>query len=382
MRRPVDQSAMRAAGYFVELGIEAGAQAQFHLSTVDLNVRTRLLRLDRAAEPESTAWPVTQIGGAPAVQNLDLGSWLLIRPSERLLNLALWTLELEFRLTASPAGRTLIACGGMAVRFADAGALVLEDADIATGQILPIGTWLHAQLCSREGNLSLAVSDGRQRLVGLSVASPGRVPAAIRLGADLAGQVPTLNAGIGHITLRDATGQVAAAWRFPPVGRPHQLAPVEGAGVLEIHNAPTFGLRSPRWDGNGLDPRLQPEHYDAVALHDDDLADAAWPETHRVAIPASADSGVYAIEVASGTGTTRWPFLVTAKQRRADLVFLVPTFTYLAYANERLPPERFPWLCDDVSHRFAKANELTSLYDTHNDGSGVSLASFRRPLAT
>ncbi len=29
-----------------------------------------------------------------------------------------------------------------------------------------------------------------------------------------------------------------------------------------------------------------------------------------------------------------------------------------------------------------KANALTSLYDTHNDGSGVSLASFRRPLAT
>jgi N,N-dimethylformamidase len=39
-------------------------------------------------------------------------------------------------------------------------------------------------------------------------------------------------------------------------------------------------------------------------------------------------------------------------------------------------------LCDDVGHRFAQSNQLTSLYDMHNDGSGVSLASFRRPLVT
>ncbi len=54
------------------------------------------------------------------------------------------------------------------------------------------------------------------------------------------------------------------------------------------------------------------------------------------------------------TETTRWPFFVTPKRRQADLVFLAPTFTYLAYADERLPPERFPWLCDDAGHRFAQ----------------------------
>ncbi len=131
-----------------------------------------------------------------------------------------------------------------------------------------------------------------------------------------------------------------------------------------------------------VDPRLKPEHYDAIALHDDDLADAAWPETHRITIPADAESGVYALEIAAAAETTRWPFFVTPRQRQADLAFLAPTFTYLAYADERLPPERFPWLCDDAGHRFAQANDLTSLYDTHNDGSGVSRASFRRPLAT
>jgi N,N-dimethylformamidase len=382
MRRPVDHAALSAAGYFAELGVEAGDAAVFHLSSRDPGAKTRVVRLDRRALPESTAWPIAEIPAYRAVQSLDLGAWLAIRPPDRLLRSAPWSLEVEFRLGAAPAGRSLIAGEGFTVEFADDGALILNGTQSATGQILPIGTWLHARLCGGEGALVLVVSDGQARLSGLSVAWSARVPGAIRLGADLAGKAPTLNVGIGRITLADATGQVAAAWRFPSVGCPTRLAPIDGDGLLEIHNAPSFGLRSPRWDGNVLDPRLAPEHYDAVALHDDDLAEAGWPETHRIAVPDSAESGVYAVEVEAEAETTRWPFYVMPKARRADLVFLVPTFTYVAYADERLPPERFPWLCDDAGHRFAKANGLTSLYDVHNDGSGVSLAGFRRPLAT
>jgi N,N-dimethylformamidase len=378
---------MRAAGYFADLAVEAGKEARFHLSGRDADVRTRILRLDRAALPESTTLAVAQIGASASVQSLDLGSWLLIRVPDSLPNGADWILELEFRLGAPPAGRTLVACegaacAGMTVRFAADGALVLEGSKVVRGQILPVGAWLHARLCSQAGDVSLVVSDGRTQLAGLSVPSASTKPAAFRLGADRAGNVPTLNVGIGRVTFGDAAGRVTTAWRFPAVGRPTRLAPMTGDGMLEIHNAPTFGLRSPRWDGSALDPRLRPEHYDAVALHDDDLAAADWPETHRIEIPDSAASGVYAIEVAGGGETRRWPFFVTPRARQAELVFLAPTFTYLAYADERLPPERFPWLCDDAGHRFAKANDLTSLYDTHNDGSGVSLAGFRRPLAT
>ncbi|MDQ7249240.1 N,N-dimethylformamidase beta subunit family domain-containing protein [Dongia sedimenti] len=381
MRRPVDHAALAAAGYFAELSVAAGAEARFHLSTRDPDARVAVVRLDRAPQPESTAWPVTRSGVPATVQSLDLGAFLTITPPERLLSAA-WTLALEFRLAAAAAGRTLIASAGATLRFADDGALMLEGSAAATGQILPVGAWLNARICSSEGGLSCAVTRGGETLVALSVASAAPAPAAILIGADLAHIGPTMNLGIGRIDLYDAAGQTVAAWRFPPVGRPARLAPVEGGGVLEIHNAPAFGLRSRRWDGSALDPRLRPEHYDAVALHDDDLAAADWQETHRIAVPDSAASGVYALEIATATETTRWPFFVSPKRRQADLVFLAPTFTYLAYADERLPPERFPWLCDDAGHRFAKANQLTSLYDTHNDGSGVSLASFHRPLAT
>jgi N,N-dimethylformamidase len=387
MRRVVDHAALRAVGYFTALGVEAGGHACFQLSSADPAAKLRVVRLDRAAAPESTDWMVTQQSAVIAVQSLDRGSWLLLRPSDRFLSAAAWSLDLEFRLTAAPGGRTLIAGAGARVDFAADGALRLTGINSATGQILPVGAWLHARLCSRDGTLSLEISDGRAPLIRLSVPAGSGAPRAFHLGTDEAGESPTLNAGIGRITLSGAGGVVAAAWRFPAVGRPMALAPSEGDGLIEIHNAPTFGLRSPRWDGSVLDPRLEPAHYDAIALHDDDLVDAGWPETHRIAVPAAAESGVYAVEVTAGPETTRWPFFVTpprrlTSSRQAALAFLVPTFTYLAYADERLPPERFPWLCDDAGHRFAQGNELASLYDLHNDGSGVSLAGFRRPLAT
>lgn len=382
MRRPVDHAALSAAGYFGELGVESGSDVRFHLSSRDPAAQSRVVRLDCATECKSTSWSVAQTTAPLSVQSLDLGSWLAILPPDRFLTAAGWALELEIRLTGAPMERVLIAAAGITVRFAADGALVLAGEELASGQILPTGVWLNVRLCSAAGRLSLAVTRDSLALAALAVSGSGVAPALIRLGADLEGAVPTLNLGVGRITLRDAAERLFAAWRFPPTGRPERLAPTEGSGILEIHNAPTFGLRSSRWDGSVLDPRLRPEHYDAVALHDDDLAAAGWPETHRIAVPAVAESGVYALEVRAAQEISRWPFFVTPKRRQADLAFLAPTFTYLAYADERLPPERFPWLCDDAGHRFAKANQLTSLYDTHNDGSGVSLASFRRPLAT
>src|SRR5436190_23829283 len=102
MRRPVDHAALNAAGYFAELGVVAGSEAQFHLSSLDADHSTRVVRLDRTAEPESTAWPIAQMGPPPGVQSLDLGAFLRIRPSDRFLTSAEWALEFEFRLSSVP----------------------------------------------------------------------------------------------------------------------------------------------------------------------------------------------------------------------------------------------------------------------------------------
>jgi N,N-dimethylformamidase len=220
----------------------------------------------------------------------------------------------------------------------------------------------------------------------LETALPRVAPELFTIGAMPDGgrrdSPPALNAAIGRIAL-ESGGMEAAAFHIPAIGRRVSMPPTRGGGaMLHFRNGPTFAVRSARWDGTQHDPRQAPEHYDAVMLHDDDLADAGWPVTHRVAVPADAESGVYGLRVQGAGKPTTWPFFVTPRRRAAALVFLAPSFTYLAYANERLPADLYPWLCDDPGHRFARANRLTSLYDTHDDGTGVSLAGFHRPLAT
>jgi hypothetical protein len=78
------------------------------------------IRFDRAAGPESTAWPISQSGADDGARP-GSGLLLAIEPDVRFLNAWRWALELEFRLAGLPAGRTLIAGEDAAVRFAPGG---------------------------------------------------------------------------------------------------------------------------------------------------------------------------------------------------------------------------------------------------------------------
>ena len=375
MRRDVDHADLAAAGYFADWAPKTGDTAVFHLSSSDPDAGARVVRLDRAAI-EAVDWPVARSAAPIGVRSLEVGSWIeiagdTIAPGE-------WSLSFELRLVGDAGGRPLVMLGDRTVQF-DGGGAVGFDRSATTP--IPHGRWLKTTVEQDGETLRVSFADEEGFAATAETTCAPCAPGLIRIGR-AGDDAPTLNAMIGRIALRSG-GRTIATWRFPAIGRPERLAPTEGgAGELAIRNAPTFALRSPRWDGTVLDPRLAPEHYDAIALHDDDLADAGWPATHAIDIPATAESGVYALEVGTGGGRTRWPFFVTPRRRGADLVFLAPTFTYLAYADERLPPEQFPWLCDDAGHRFARANRLTSLYDMHDDGSGVSLAHFHRPLVT
>jgi N,N-dimethylformamidase len=385
-RRRVDHTALPAVGYFANWSLPAGETADFHLSTVDPESTVSLVRLDRASDA-ALDWPVSSTEAELGVREIDLGSTLRVVPAADRLAPEAWGLLVEFRLTAMAYERVLVATDDFALRFDRAGVLEVHgghrDNDAAS-PILPLQRWLQLALDCRGEACTVTVRNlGDYSLLQQFdfVLSP-RAPHEIVIGAGPAGDARTLNAAIGRIALL-SRGAECASFRLPAVGRPTTLAPARGDGaVLEIRNAPTFATRSVRWDGSAEDPRQAPEHYDAVMLHDDDLDDAGWPVTHRVAIPDEAESGIYGLTVRAQGRSSTWPFFITPRRRGADLLFLVPSFTYLAYADERLPPEQFPWQCDDAGHRFAVANELTSLYDLHNDGTGVTLASFRRPLAT
>jgi N,N-dimethylformamidase len=103
-------------------------------------------------------------------------------------------------------------------------------------------------------------------------------------------------------------------------------------------------------------------------------------------------SGVYAIKLTTATGGTDLvPFIVRPGRGhpRAKIAFIVPTLTYLAYANERaadpatVPAYLFPngLTITPWDEWLGRHPELSfSSYDRHADGSGFCYSSRLRPI--
>ncbi|KAH8784885.1 hypothetical protein F5883DRAFT_672081 [Diaporthe sp. PMI_573] len=162
-------------------------------------------------------------------------------------------------------------------------------------------------------------------------------------------------------------------------------------------NAPTRAVTGHDWDGSECDWTRAKYGYGAIHFHDDDLDDAAWDTDFTVTIPASARSGAYAVEVetANGLDTDSITFFVRPTRWTSDnsnkVCLVLSTFTYLAYANERLLDRSSDVFGDDFDvEKTLKSAEFykirrhrdfgLSLYDTHSDGSGNCFSSSKRPL--
>ncbi len=162
-------------------------------------------------------------------------------------------------------------------------------------------------------------------------------------------------------------------------------------------NRPMRAVTGHTWDGSETVWKNAPWQYSAIHFHDDDLDDADWEESVAWRVPEGTPSAIYALHVRAGSEEDYIPFAVRPKRgvATADIVFLMPTFSYLAYGNSRMAgrPEvaavarmiggakqsRWPSSPED---RYAAANHLNSLYDTHSDGSGCCYASWRRPIVS
>jgi N,N-dimethylformamidase len=161
-------------------------------------------------------------------------------------------------------------------------------------------------------------------------------------------------------------------------------------------NAPKRAVTGASWDGSVHDWRRDPAHYAAIHFHADDLYDAEWHESLRLALPNDLRSGFYAVKLATdGLPSSGPPFYVgfIVSPRRGEagarLAVLASTMTYLAYANyrRRMSPGPFELAMgalptvDMTDVLLAQHPELGgSTYDLHADGSGICHASARRPL--
>jgi N,N-dimethylformamidase len=162
-------------------------------------------------------------------------------------------------------------------------------------------------------------------------------------------------------------------------------------------NLPARAMKGHAWTGDRYRHLDVPEQYGAIHFHEDDLEDAGWRMSFSLPLPRELPSGIYAIHLRSARGEDYVPFYVRPgpQQDRKRIALLVPSLTYLAYANEQLANR--PGLLESLSKcgmasataasypatpadRYITQNRLLSLYDLHADGSGVCYASKLRPL--
>jgi len=181
-----------------------------------------------------------------------------------------------------------------------------------------------------------------------------------------------------------------AAWDFFEKAGTAALVDRGGSGRHGVAvNRPARLMTGPGWPGGSLGTAPGPGTHDAIHFHDDDVADVGWPESHRLAIPADLPSGVYALRLRTDTAEDHLPFFVVPHRDRptARLALLMPTMSYLAYANESLDVSdtvqlapRQDMTINRAGYDYVAANGLKSTYDLHRDGSGIAYGSRRRPI--
>lgn len=187
-------------------------------------------------------------------------------------------------------------------------------------------------------------------------------------------------------------GKVVGAWNFAyqPESPIEQVDAIGGVSAGVLANLPTRGVVGHAWTGEVAHFWAALPEYAAIHFHDTDVVDAGWTDSLEATLPDDLPSGVYGLKIEVGDSIDTVPFCVCPRRDAVTnkVVVVLPTFTYLAYANEALfegldgevtggapvtPNEA------DLAHVGNKTFGL-SQYDKHADGSGVAFSSAARPI--
>jgi N,N-dimethylformamidase len=419
---------VRLIGYADRLSVRAGDPIAFCVSCAHAAYQPEIVRLRRGGSPRHGTALVEEPAPAelPAqlpgrMQATTSGSFAEAELTELRGPLDAVGLAVWFLPTLPAAGpRPLLAVGDLVLEVSAAGiALRRGDTPLATLAAPPaerqwafaaatvdrsgeIRLFLHrtgrpdAQITTRaavspvEGMLRIGADGSTSARGGLGRTFNGKVarPVVSRTAWPEA-TTAALAAGADPLTLLDAATTSALDLAADPGGT---AVPDRGgltAGAV-IRHLPTRGVPGPCWTGTETDFRRAPAEFDALHLHDDDLADAGWDQDLTWTVPADLPSGVYALKVSAEGDVDRIPFVVTPAAHEAPVLVVLPTWTYLAYANwrtyaeyeaERLVIYGEDRGIDERDRWLAAHPELgRSLYDVHTDGSGVCHTSRLRPI--
>ncbi len=299
--------------------------------------------------------------------------------------------ELVIALALTSAGRPEVRLGSGAdqVRGCDSGALLA-------------GRWYRALL-----RLDLAAGSAQARISSVHSHPGGPEELAVTITGDVsrpperlvlaalsesAAEREHFNGKLEAPVLRGAgDGEFCYRWQLGPQASAGEVAELSGEPAgLRLVNTPMAGVTGHNWDGTVLAFSASPRQYRALNFHEDDLSDARWRTTVTLTLPDQLRSGVYAITLTSAAGRRYVPFFVApparASRKRPPIAVLLPTFTYLAYANEHVREglDHFDgvrsWPSRQDEEISARRDFGLSLYDHHADGTGVCYSSPARPV--
>jgi len=320
--------------------------------------------------------------------------------------------------TLQPKGATGILSGldsddapGVALALTAAGATAfIGGTELSTGRPLALRTWYRLWLSYEAANRRLVVGqipvagegmgrradraevtlDSQPDLDGIRaflIAALGGSPAAGHFNGKI--EAPAVYAAaLDAAAVANPGTDALAAWNF---SQGIESTTVTETGPLGAHgtliNMPARAMTGSNWSGDEMCWRHAPEQYGAIHFHDDDLGDCGWQTDFEYQVPDDLASGVYAARLRSGDDEDTIPFFVPPPKGRttADLCVIIPTFTYVIYANQARSDYGPEW------HQRAEAwnayphNPMQypeygwSTYNFHGDGSGICHASRHRP---
>lgn len=181
------------------------------------------------------------------------------------------------------------------------------------------------------------------------------------------------------------------AWDFAPrVGERMHVRDMAGRHDGLLVNLPVGGVTGPLWSGEALSFEARPLEYAALRFNDDAIFDIGWETLISAELPSSLRSGVYALRVSGASEEDAIPIVVRPRQPNASILVLLPTFTYLAYANEHMFESGHSEGMSDFAMTLERRDLARqgagqyglSTYDRHSDGQGVIFSSARRAILT
>ncbi|NNG05476.1 MAG: LamG domain-containing protein, partial [Inquilinus sp.] len=435
---------LRLVGYSDRLSVAPGEDIAFMVSADGLDryeaAIVRLIHGDANPDgPGFRADPVASTieGGYDGrFQEIRAGSYVAVPDHPALRDLASFTVAAMIWPTLPGSGRqALIAKGGHAARAGfsldldEAGALSLTLVDddggtvaLSSGKPMLARHWYLAAAAfdAESGRVTLvqrplkrfALTDDEATTTAETAIRPANSGTPLTIAAGIAeiddrgprtaahydGKIDSpmlFGRALGLAELNGLFGPSAsreglvAGWDF---SREMRSIRAVDSGPHGLHgtcvNLPARAMKGWNWTGTEMNWTRAPEQYGAIHFHRDDLYDAGWQADFVWTVPEGTRSGVYCAHIRSADGAHEDYLPFAGRPPRgeatAEIAFLMPTASYLAYANDhnsvdgeaaemlmgRLIKLQPGDLFIDEHREYGLAT-----YDTHADGSGVRYSS-------